>query len=351
MNINCIHRPLQQLSAEKRSDSFLAISPTTKKKALAKINLKSCLRKSVLLDNKSVNKLARVFEKASKIDQACKQKKAVKFASAAEYAPSPSNTETKYAAIDIQRIARGGWQRLKFRIAWLQHKLDTEDELKKASIRQIEERTQQRKDKFRRQLEREAKKALKRSTQESTLAKESQEIIAFLRKENSKLRQQNEKIFNDGQTLKQDNARLENANESSGECFFTLSDFTKDIEETNETLNTVVPMYKASVEKMKESVEMQQQFCLSEQWIKLAYYKAIGKAVEMMEDGCRDRKLVDEIFGYCLNVEQGEENTTPLPSKLGKFFADECDESASATASSDEEYDDYTVTTMDQIIM
>jgi hypothetical protein len=367
MNMNSTNPFFQQLSGESRGDSFLTISPTKKKRALAKINLKSnhstnqshgkydSLKSNVKISSltkplitSSLDSLSNDIKKATKSGKSSKKQtvsketKTVKFVSEAVTLTPAKSKKNNKAAIEIQRIARGGFQRLKFRIALLQHKLDTKDELTKASIRRIEEHTQQRKNKFRRQLEQQAKKELKRSTQDSTLAKESLEIKEYLRKENMKLRQKNEKIFNAFQALRHDIARLENANVSSGECFFTLNDHTKEIEETNAKLNTIVPMYKASVDKMEEAIELRRQFCLSEHAIKLTYVKAMGKVVEMMEDNCRDPDLVDEIVEYCLNVE-GEENTTPLPSKLGKFFADERD----GSASSDEEYDEYTVASMD----
>jgi hypothetical protein len=339
MNLKYSNPPtFQHLKGESpRCDLFLQISPTKKKKALAKINLKGCLKKPV--DTPSVNKLASIFEK----EKPSKPKKVLKFASVAEYAPPASDKEAEYAAIDIQKIARGRLQRLKFRIAVLQHKLDTNDETTAASLQRIKDRTQQRKDKFRRQIEKQEKAVLKRSVQELTLAKETHKISEFLRKENHKLRLKNEKIYKAIAALKQDNARLENANTSTDEHFSTLSDHAKHIDETNAKLQTAVPMYKASVENMGEAVDMRRQFCLSERKIKLTYIKAIGKAVEMMEDRCKDTDLVDDIFEYCIS-DEGEEKTAPPPPKLGQFFVESRDESGSSDC---EEYDEYTVATMD----
>jgi hypothetical protein len=338
MNMNCSPPTVQRhLREESRCDSFLQISSPKRKEALGKIKLKGCLKKP--LDTRSVNKLASMFEK----DKACKQKKAVKFASAVEYAPPTSDKEAEYAAIDIQRIARGGWQRLMFKIALLQQKLDTHGERTAASIQRIKDRTQQRKDKLRRQIMKQEKAVLKRSAQESTLAEESHKIVEFLRKENNKLRNKNEKIYKAIQALKKDNARLENANIATDEHFSTLGDQAKQIEEMHSKLKTIIPMYESSVEDMREAVEMRRQLCLSEHKIKLTYTKAIGTAVEMMEDRCKDTDLVDEIFEYCLSNE-GEEKTAPPPPKLGQFFEESREESDSSDGA---EYDEYTVVTMD----
>jgi hypothetical protein len=58
-----------------------------------------------------------------------KLKKVVKFAPVkAKPIPPESNKKNNKAAVQIQKIARGGWQRLMFKITVLQHKLDTSDE-------------------------------------------------------------------------------------------------------------------------------------------------------------------------------------------------------------------------------
>jgi hypothetical protein len=339
MNMNYNPPSFQHLTGESRFDSFLKKSSPIKKEALAKINLKGCLKKP--LKTRAVNKLASIFEK----DKVCKQKKAVKFASAEEYLPLRSNKEIEYAAIEIQRIARGGWQRLMFRIALLQHKLDTHGERTAVCIQRIKDRTQQRKDKFTRQIEKQEQALLKRSAQESILAEESRKICQFLRKENNRLRIKNEKIYKAIQALKHDNARLENANIATDEHFSTLGDQAKHIEEMNVKLKTIVPVYEASVEEMSEAVEMRRQFCLSENKIKLTYVTSIIKAAEMLEDRCKDSDLVDEIFEYCLSNE-GEEKAAPPPPKLGQFFEEE-EKRDGSDSSDDAEYDEYTVVTMD----
>jgi hypothetical protein len=55
-----------------------------------------------------------------------------------------------------------------------------------------------------------------------------------------------------------------------------------------------------------------------------------------MEEGCKDTALVDEIVEYCLELE-GEENTLPLPPKVGEFVEEKLDNNASV---SDLDYDE-----------
>jgi hypothetical protein len=385
----------QHFSGECRYDSFLQLSSPIKKDSFAKIDRKGCLKGCLKkpLKTRAVNKLASIFEK----DKFCKQKRAVKFASAAEYFSPGSNKEIEYAAIDIQRIARGRWQRLLFRIAlpqhyaaisiqriargrwqrlsfrialprhsaaisiqriargrrhrllfriaFLQHKLDTYAERTAASIQRIRDRTQKRKDKLTRQVEKQKQAVLKRSAQESTIAQESRKICFFLRKENNKLRLKNEKIYMAIQALTDDNARLENANIATDEHFSTLGDQAKHIEEMNTLLLAVVPEYEKGVKDMSEAVDTRQQFCLTEHTIRLTYVQAIVTAAEMMEDRCTDTDLVDEIFEYCLSNEEHEEMATaPSPPKLVQLFEEQRDGSDSSDGA---EYDEYTVVTME----
>jgi hypothetical protein len=378
---------VKHFSGECRYDSFLQLSSCPiKKETFAKFNRKGCLKGCLKKPLKicAVNKLANIFEKGKSF----KHLRAVQFASAVEYFSPGSNKEIEYAAIDIQRMARGRLQRLMFRIAllhhyaaisiqriarrialhhhyaaisiqriargrrhkllfriaFLQHKLDTHGERTAASIQRIKDRTQQRKDKLTRQVEKQKQAVLKRSAQVFAIAEESRKIYHFLRKENNKLRLKNEKVYMANQALKEDNARLVNANIATDEHFSTLGDQAMHIEEMNALLLTVVPEYEKGVKDMSEAADMRQQFCLAEHKIRLTYVQAIVTAAEMMEDRCKDRDLVDEIFEYCISNEEEAMGKEPSPPKLVQSFEEQQDGSDSSDGA---EYDEYTVVTME----
>jgi hypothetical protein len=364
MNMHCVSPTFEALNGESRGDSYLqAISPSKRKKVLDKnfvqafhkttlkhiqSNTTSSLKKPWITS--SLDSLSDGIKKATENEnENCKSsinemktklKKVVKFVPA-KVAPIPAenNKKNNKAAIQIQRIARGGWQRIMFRIALLQHKLDTSDERTNVQLQRIKEHTQKRKDKYRKKLELEAAAEDKKSAQQSTLAKESKDIVAYLRKENQKFRVKNEALHHKIQALKGDSGRLDNVNVTTDEHVASLGDQAKQIEETNAKFKTIVPLYADSVAKTREAVEMRQQFCESEHTIRLLYVRAIGTAMTMMEEGCNDTDLVDELFEYSLELE-GEENPLPLPPKLGQFVEDELDKSSSA---SDEDYDELVV--------
>jgi hypothetical protein len=362
MNMNYANPTFRHLNGESRQDSYLqAISPTKRMKVLDQNILKneiqsnttSSLKKPWItssLDSLSNDikkatesndiKKATENDKSSKKEMKSKPKKVVKFAPVKATLILPeSNKKNNNAAIQIQRIARGGWQRLMFRIVVLQHKLDTKDQITNMQLQQIKERTQQRKETFRRKLELKSKSEDKKVSQESSLVKESKDVIAYLRKENQKFRQKNEKLYKNIKALNRESERLENANKLTDEHFASLNDHAKEIEETNAKLTTIVPMYEASVTRTREAVETRQQFGESEHTIRLAYVKTMATVMTMVEEGCKDLDLVDEIVGYCVDLE-GKENTLPLPPKLEQFVEDELDKSAS---SDEDHHDGYIV--------
>lgn len=254
------------------------------------------------------------------------------------------NRKNNDAATQIQRISRGGWQRIQYKVLLLQHRLNTRTSRTEASMHRVREKTEKRKLALRQKLEAQAQRELEKVTTEEATAQEGQQIIHYLRKENKKLRSKNQKIFAASHALKNNNDRLENANQTTARGFGTLNDHAKQIKETHDKLNNVVPKYKESVDKLREAVEERRQYCLSEHTIKLLYIKLIGRVVEIVEDSCKDAKLVDEIVGYCLEME-GEENRLELPKPLAEVSKEKDD--GSVASSESDNYDEYTVATMD----
>lgn len=274
-------------------DSFLTVSPNKRKKhiALTKsgVGLRSSLKKTGLsqsIENLSID-LANVSAKVRGCKKgekaAIKAKKKISFAMDLRPVPPMSTPENNAAATKIQQIARRWSQRLRFRVIWLQHQLDTKDERTKASLERMAERLQQKKDAFRLNLEKKAEAVrVKRARQESSAANASQSISGFLHKDNRQLRLKNGKHAKAIRSLRIENDRLEYLNLSADECTSTLTDQHKSIEETNAKLMIVVPMYKASVEDLEYAVERRRMFCLAEHRIRLLYARCATSAVELM---------------------------------------------------------------------
>merc|ERR1711897_71457 len=96
-----------------------------------------------------------------------------------------------HAAAIIQKLMRGWWQRLQFRIMFLKHQLNTQNERTEESINSIRERLQKRKEAYRKKMQKQAKmkaRALKE------VAKQTYDTIFELRDVNEKLKEENAKL-------------------------------------------------------------------------------------------------------------------------------------------------------------
>ena len=259
------------------------------------------------------------------------------FGKKSNFTPAPSNAKTNQAAITIQRVARGGWQRIKFKLLSLQNKLDTANERTTTELEKLREDTEQRMRDFRTKTKKHCdEKNNELLETEFEASAEASKMIHFLRKENKKLREKNRKIFESNHGLRVNNGRLEDANNQTDTSFGTLNSHAKDINETNVKLNEVVPKYEEGIEKMKKAVEVRQQYCVSEHKIRLLYTKCIGQIVMMAEKKCKDENLVDEIVEYAMEREDQEHDET-LPPALDENLANSSDKENEKNDESDAE--------------
>lgn len=147
------------------------------------------------------------------------------------------------------------------------------------------------------------KEKQKRSAQQQTLIDESGKIIEYLRKENMKLRNQNDTMRKDFKALKENNTRLMEANESAGASFTALNDHAKQLNVTNAKLIKNVEAYKAQLGKLKDDLKTRQAFYLAEAEARLAYQKTMAQIVGAVQDKCRDAQLVEDVVIMALECE------------------------------------------------
>jgi myosin-5 len=143
----------------------------------------------------------------------------------------------------------------------------------------------------------------KKAAQQQTLIDESGKIIEYLRKENMKLRNQNENMRKDFRSLKENNQRLMEANASAGESFAALNDHAKQLNATNAKLIKNVEAYKHQLEKLKDDLKTRQAYYLAEAEARLAYQKTMAQIVGAVQDKCRDPQLVEDVVIMALECE------------------------------------------------
>ena len=227
--------------------------------------------------------------------------------------------KNKIAATTLQRFFRGWWTRINFKLALMEYKLSHKHELTLKAMEQMEKGVEKKKQYERNKLE--AAFRAKAQEEESKnggteqVVSEGKDIIAYLRKENKKLRDKNTRIHKAAKGLKAQNDRLEGVNTQTDGNMDILETHAKQIEETHTKLNHVVPKYKISVAQLSNAAEQHRQYCVVEHSIKLMYVKLIGTIVDMLEERSKQPELTDEIVGLVLAME-GKDNDKPLPEKL-----------------------------------
>lgn len=256
------------------------------------------------------------------------------------------NAKTTTAATAIQSAARGLIARTNFRITLLEHKLASAEKRTLQAVEAIQEETQKKKLKIRRKTTKMEAKTIKKQMACNQTAVEGAKLIHYLREENKKLRAKNDKIARAILELKQQNDRLEHAQQATGENKTLLSEHYEKIKETNAALLAVEPKYAAKVQELKEASELRRQYCLTEHKMKINYVKLVGTITEMVEDHCQDKDLIKEIVGYALEIESEqpvESSEHPLEDDEEEDEDDEYNEEDSDS----NDYDEFTLHSMD----
>lgn len=127
--------------------------------------------------------------------------------SALQFGPycSKRNKNCNSAASNIQRIIRGYQQRLRFRIQWLEHRIQTVDARKRWDLQQIQRDTMERKRTLKERLMTHYYMEHKGTQQQDTMLKTRHRMIAFLRQENEQLRETNARLAKAMRAIQQEN--------------------------------------------------------------------------------------------------------------------------------------------------
>lgn len=141
------------------------------------------------------------------------------------------------------------------------------------------------------------------TAQQQTLMDESGKMLEYLRKEVFKLRSQNAQLRQDFDLLKENNQRLMDANASAGASFAALNQHAKQLNKTNAKLMNEVTQYKQQIQRVnllqvevKEELKMKQATYIAEVHSRLQYQKTMGKIVDIVQERCRDSRLVEDVL-------------------------------------------------------
>lgn len=141
------------------------------------------------------------------------------------------------------------------------------------------------------------------TAQQQTLMDESGKMLEYLRKEVFKLRSQNSQLRTDFELLKENNQRLMDANASAGASFSALNQHAKHLNKQNAKISADVLKYKQQIQntnlaqvEIKEELTMKQATYIAEVHSRLQYQKTLAKIVDLIQEKCRDTRLVEDIL-------------------------------------------------------
>lgn len=148
------------------------------------------------------------------------------------------------------------------------------------------------------------------TAEQQKLMDESGKMLDYLRKEVFKLRNQNQQLKTDFDLLKDNNQRLMDANASAGASFAALNQHAKQLSKQNNHLLRDVENLKTQVTKLnllqvevKEELKLKQLSYVTEVQSRLQYQKAMQKITDMIQERCRDSRLVERVLQVADDVE------------------------------------------------
>merc|ERR1711935_1299896 len=141
------------------------------------------------------------------------------------------------------------------------------------------------------------------SDKEKQKLNDSTEIVAYLRKENKKLRNSTTQLRKDFDTMQENNKRLLEANAYAGASFEALNEQSKNNNRNNSKLMQNLEKYKKQNAKLKEDLRMRQGYYDAEAEIRVNYQKAMAEIMEMIQDNCDDAQLTEDILVLALECE------------------------------------------------
>jgi len=141
------------------------------------------------------------------------------------------------------------------------------------------------------------------SAEQQQLMDESGKMLEHLRKEVFRLRGQNQQLKTDFDLLKDNNQRLMDANASAGASFAALNQHAKQLSKQNAQLVNDVQSYKGQVQKLnilqveaKEELRLKSATYVAEVQSRLQYQKSLQKITDIIQENCRDHRLVENIL-------------------------------------------------------
>lgn len=143
-------------------------------------------------------------------------------------------------------------------------------------------------------------------------------IIYSLRKEVVRLRKENKELKGEVENLQDNAQRLQDANAQAENNFGTLTTHAKSelkkAEFAAEEFKLQIKELKMAQAEQKDEIRMKQAAYVSEVQSRLQYQDAMTRIVELLQEKCRNSRLVEEVLQITDDVEDFEERVHSPPS-------------------------------------
>lgn len=143
----------------------------------------------------------------------------------------------------------------------------------------------------------------KQAAAQKTKLEESKKLVAFLQKENKKLKSANDKAKKEYKQVKETNQRLVAANESAGTSFELLKNQSSKLNNSTSDVTTQIEKYKNLNSQLREDLKARQAFYNAEAQIRLQYQKTLAQILDVFQDNCKDADLVEDVVCVALECE------------------------------------------------
>jgi len=156
------------------------------------------------------------------------------------------------------------------------------------------------------------------ASQQQTLMEESGKMLEFLRKEVLRLRAENSALRGDLDVVSASTQRLLEANAAAESSFVTLNEKAKKQRRKSDAENSdyaiQIQELKMVQENMRDEVRMKQAAYIEEVRSRLQYQESMGKVVDLLQQRCRDSRLVEDVLQITDEAEHHEDDAPPKPS-------------------------------------
>nr|WVH45742.1 MyoC [Craspedostauros australis] len=194
-------------------------------------------------------------------------------------------------------------EELKVQLKEAEARADERREEGQERINAAREEAEDLKEKLETEIKINAAEPAKLAAAQKTKLEESAKLIAFLQKENKKLKSANDKAKKEMKKVKETNTRLIQANESAGSSFEMLNNQSKKLNNNTSNLTGNIEKYKKANTKLRDDLKSRQAFYNTEAKIRLQYQKTMAQILDVFQDNCKDADLVEDIVCIALECE------------------------------------------------